>query len=174
MALDGVKVWVLDTSSLIESKDLISINRQWEAFKLLEKRVEEGRIAMPRQVIDEITTTDHPDLPGAWAPGMRAKLQHILRPDDQYMESVMAVAGDVIDQRKRHEDADPWVLALALQLKSEGIAVCIVTEDIVDRGSRISIASACGRLGLDWRRTREFLEHFGIPIKPEPKKREDG
>ncbi len=165
---------VLDTSSLIESKDLISINRQWEAFKLLEKRVEEGRIAMPRQVIDEITTTDHPDLPGAWAPGMRAKLRHTLRPDDRYMKRVMAVAGEVVDPSKKRDDADPWVLALALQLQSEGLAVCIVTEDTGDKDSHISVASACGRLGLGWMRTREFLEHFGIPIKPESKKREAG
>ena len=57
---------------------------------------------MPRQVIDEITTTDHPDLPGAWAPGgMRAKLRHTLRPDDRYMKRVMAVAGEVVDPSKK-------------------------------------------------------------------------
>ena len=166
MVPKGAVVWVLDTSSLIESKDLISINHQWEAFKTLETMVEKGYIAMPREVINEITNTTHPDLPGAWAPGVRAKLQYVPRPDDQYVERVMAVAGDVIDQRKRHEDADPWVLALALQLKSEGAAVCIVIEDTVDRDSHISIASACKRLGLDWVRTREFLENCGVPMVP--------
>ena len=67
----------------------------------------------------------------------------------------MSVAGDVVDVNKAGEDADPYVLALARQLESSGHTVCIVTEDTVDR-SRISIATACGRLQIDYCRVRDF------------------
>lgn len=129
--------------------------------------VASGRIALPGQVIKEITATAHPDLPGAWAPGVRALLQHPLIPDEQFLGRVTEVAGEVVDLNKPHKDADTYVLAIALQLQTDGWAVCIVTEDIVGRGRRLSIAAACRRLGLAWIPTREFLERCGIPIKRE-------
>ena len=166
MEPENTEVWVLDTSFLIRSKREISIYRQWEAFKLLETMAEGGRIAMPDQVIDEITNTKHPDLPGAWAPGVRPKIRLARRAADRYQERVMEVASGVIDQKKRGEDADPYVLALALQFQAEGHAVCIVAEDFVDR-HRLSMATACRRLGLAWTSTRPFLEGCGIPVKQE-------
>lgn len=161
-----MEVWVLDTSFLIKSKREISIFRQWEAFKRLEEMVEGGRIAMPNQVIDEITNTKHPDLPGAWAPGVRPKMRHAGRVADRHQKRVMEVASGVIDHKKRVEDADPYVLALALQLQTEGRSVCVVAEDFVDR-YRLSLATACRRLGLAWIPTREFLEGCGIPVQRE-------
>ncbi len=83
-----------------------------------------------------------------------------------YIAHVMAVAGDVIDVNKAKEDADPWVLALALHISADGYAVCIVTEDIVDR-NRISIATACSRLNIDWCRVRTFFEHCGVALLKE-------
>lgn len=146
---------------------VISIFQQWEAFKFLEKMVEGGRIAMPDQVIKEITTTSHPDLPGAWAPGVRAGLRHPQIPDKQILEHVTEVAGEVVDLNKPLKDADTYVLAIALQLQTDGWAVCIVTEDIVGRRRKLSIAAACRRLGLAWTSTRPFLEGCGIPVKQE-------
>lgn len=167
MKPENVGVWVLDSSFLIESKAVISILHQWEAFKLLEKMVETGRIAFPSQVVNEITATAHPDLPGAWAPGVRARLQHPQSPEDQYLGHVTEVAGGVVDLTKPHKDADSYVLALALQLQTEGWSVCIVTEDIVGRRRSLSIAAASRRLELAWVQTRGFLEECGIPVKSE-------
>ena len=107
-----------------------------------------------------------PDLPGAWAPGVRGSLQHPLDADYDHIKKVMSVAGEVVDVSKPDEDADPYVLALARQLKSSGYAVCIVTEDTVDR-SRISIATACGRLQIDYCRVRDFLDQCQIPLRKE-------
>lgn len=156
----------MDTSFLIRSKREISINRQWEAFKRLEEMVGGGLIAFPEQVVNEITNTKHPDLPGAWAPGVRSKLRYARRAAERYQERVLEVARGVIDRNKPGEDADPYVLALALHLRTEGRSVCIVTEDVVDR-HRLSMATACGRLGLAWVRTKGFLEECGIPVKAE-------
>ena len=118
---------------------------------------------MPRQMIKEVSEVTHPDMPGAWAAGVRTSLKHPLNVGDDYITHVMRVAGDVVDPNKDREDADPWVLALALQLADKQLITCIVTEDIVDR-HRISIATACSRLGLDWCSTRDFLGHCGIAM----------
>lgn len=154
-------MWVLDSSSLIRTKEIVSVSNQWAAFKHLEEMVKAGQIAMPRQVINEMSEIAHPDLPGAWAPGMRNNLQH--SQDVQYddLAHVMSLAGDVVDVNKSSEDADPYVLALAYGLQRTDIRTCIVTEDTVDR-NRISIATACQRLTLEWIGIREFLNHCSI------------
>lgn len=84
-----------------------------------------GQIAMPRQVIREIERTAHPDLPGAWAPGVRGALRHPLDVDFVHLRRVMAEAGQVVDPNKAEEDADPYVAALALHLAARGLDVVV-------------------------------------------------
>ena len=61
----------------------------------------------------------------------------------------MEKVGNVIEPDTDSDPADPYVLALALQLWRENKRVCVVTQDIVDRlPLKISIRSACARLGL--------------------------
>ena len=164
--MNADEVWILDSSALIKAKSIVAVNKQWAAFKLLEQMVIQGQIALPRQVINEMSEIAHPDLPGAWAPGVRGNLQHPLDAGYEYISHVMSVAGDVVDVNKASEDADPWVLALALHIRAGGHIVCIVTEDTVDR-NRISIATACGRLNIVWCRIRTFFEHCGIAVLKE-------
>ena len=163
---DDIDVWIVDSSALIAAKTIVSVANQWDAFKHLEQMVHDGQIAMPRQVINEVSELAHPDLPGAWAPGVRGSLRHPLDAHYSHVREVMSVAGDVVDPYKAGEDADPYVLALARQLKSDDHAVCIVTEDTVDR-NRISIATACMRLEIDCCRVRDFLEWCQIPLRRE-------
>lgn len=160
------EVWVLDTSALVDFKALISVSDQWITFKELEQLVASGAIAMPRQVVNEASELAHPDLPGAWAPGMRSALQHPLDPDYRFVQHVMSAAGDVVDSTKMKEEADPYVLALALQLLDEGHDPCVVTSDEVDHlPIRIALTTACDRLGIRHSTPREFLESIGVSTK---------
>lgn len=127
------RVWILDTSALVEAKSALSVADQWQTFKQLEDMVRAGTVALPRLVIREISEIAHPDLPGAWAPGVRDIQQHPLDPEWEHVQRVMAEAGDVVDPNKTKDDADPYVLALALQLALQGLDVSVVTEDRVDR-----------------------------------------
>lgn len=157
------RVWVLDTSALVEAKAALSVADQWQTFKQLEDMVRAGAVAMARLVIREISEIAHPDLPGAWAPGVRDIQQHPLDPEWEHVQRVMAEAGDVVDPNKTKEDADPYVLALALQLLEQGHDVCVVTEDRVDR-NRIAVTTACDRLGVSHCSVRDFLTGLGIKI----------
>lgn len=158
------RVWILDTSALVEGKAALSVTDQWQTFKLLEDMVRAGTVAMPRLVIREISEIAHPDLPGAWAPGVRDIQQHPLDPGWEHVQRVMAEAGDVVDPNKTKEDADPYVLALALQLLEQGHGVCVVTEDRVDH-NRIAMTTACERLGISHCSVRDFLGGLGVRTK---------
>ena len=111
-----VEVWVLDSSALIDAKTILTVGSQWAAFKQLEQMVLDGKIALPRQVIREMSQIAHPDLPGAWASGVRGQLRHPLDSGYEHIAQVMEAADGVVDVNKSGEDADPWVLALALHL----------------------------------------------------------
>jgi len=50
---DEVDVWIIDSSALVKAKTIVAVNRPWASFKHLEQMVIEGRIALPRQVINE-------------------------------------------------------------------------------------------------------------------------
>ena len=172
---DEQRVWVLDTSALVRFKQLISVSEQWAAFKHLEGLVTQGTIAMPRQVIAEVTEIAHPDLPGAWAPGVRRLLRHPLEPDDEFILHVMQAAGDVVDPQSDKDVADPWVCALALQLQRNSYDAVVVTEDVVDRQPiKTSLATVCRRLGIQSCSAREFLDSHGVKIRKEPGDEEDG
>lgn len=158
------RVWILDTPALVEAKSALSVADQWQTFKLLEDMVRAGTVTMPRLVIREISEIAHPDLPGAWAPGVRDIQQHPLDPQWEHVQRVMAEAGDVVDPNKPKEDADPYVLALALQLIEQGHDVCVVTEDRVDR-NRIAVTTACDRLGIANSSVRDFLGSLGVKTK---------
>lgn len=158
------RVWILDTSALVEAESALSVADQWQTFKLLEDMVRVGTVAMPRLVIREISRIAHPDLPGAWASGVRAIQQHPLDPEWEHVQRVMAEAGDVVDPNKTKDDADPYVLALALQLVQHGHDVCVVTEDRVDR-NRIAVTTACDHLGIAHCSVRDFLGGLGVKAK---------
>ena len=104
------RVWVLDTSALVDFKALISVADQWTTFKLLE------------------------DL--------------------------------VADPTKTTEEADPYVLALALHLRDQERDPCVVTSDQVDRMPlKIALTTACDRLSINYMSPREFLEGIGVQTK---------
>ena len=154
---DGIDVWVLGTHPLIS---LIKGGfKNAAVMQLVVKLAKKQRLAIPRQVVWKMGSII-PDSPKF---GMLFKDAPI--PAARFMKQVMADAGAVVEPDQVTDDPAPWVLALALHRRAEGDSVCVVSEDVTDRHS-LSVASACGRLGLDWVRTREFLEYCGVPMVP--------
>jgi rRNA maturation endonuclease Nob1 len=165
MKLPDPEVWLTDTSSIINLKILIPKNKQWNAFKSLEDRVREGKIAFPRQVIKEVSDFAHPDVPGVWVQPMRTLVQYDINPGDEYIRAVMATAGDLVEEGALKEVADPYLLAMALELR-ETKSIMVVTDDVVDRlPLKIAMTTACERLDLPWCRTTDFLSSLGLPSK---------
>ena len=159
---DEMQVLVLDASAIIQIKRDVQVTHQWSLFRLLENKFHNGEIAFPPQVSAELRRAPHPDAPGVWACGME-----MLRPKgfdvdqvESYLGQVMAIAPDVIDPKKPddEEDADPYVLALALKEIKSGLDVEVVTEDRNDYADHIALTTACDRLGIGHVSLEEFLE----------------
>lgn len=162
--MDYGRIWLPDSSPLVNMKKVVRVTQQWEVFKAMEEMVLRGELTFPRQVIDEIGDQPHPDMPGAWVQGVKNHRREPREPSFETVTQVMAQAGEVVDSTKTSEDADPYVIALAIDLMEEGLRPTVVTDDIVDRPPiKIAMATACGILGVETVTLPEFLDALDFP-----------
>jgi hypothetical protein len=131
-----------------------------------------GRLTFPSQVVDELYPSSSPDIAGMWAHAHKGLRQH-MDPGYDTLRLVLAEIArqfgldkPLADPSKTSEDADPWIVAQAVELKETGLLEAVVTEDRRDRGT-ISVTTACRHLGLPCVATLHFLNHCGAPPEPD-------
>jgi len=162
-------IWVIDTSSIIEVREIVPAvpaRHRRSVFDKLDGLVEDGRLVYPVQVVEELgryKSATAPDLPYQWAKKNQSRATRhgtqftVLR---QIMEHPQ-VKGVVDTEKVGIEDADPYVLALAVHLRSDHV-VTALTEDRKDRPDKMSMNTACGLLQLVCLPMKAFLVHVGI------------
>lgn len=111
------EVRIIDTSALIRLKKLLPVADQWLLLTRMSVLVEKGLLAFPRQVASEMEAARHPDAPGVWAAGNRGWSCHP-SPPDEYLAEVLGAA-QLTDPNAESdpEPADPYVVAMALEIK---------------------------------------------------------
>ena len=158
--------WVIDSSSLMDIKSKTSHDLRVRLFPTLTAMAMGGRIRLPRQVVDEMkrgVQTRHRDEALDWVLACESRVCAI-EPSLEDVKAVMAQVGDVVDHEKDagENDADPYMLALALNVKRTGLDVRIVTEDRTDKAMKMSLATAAGILGIPRVPLAGFLRAEGI------------
>jgi hypothetical protein len=151
---------VLDTSVLIEFKRIVRIEDQFRLLEKMRDLVRTGVLVFPPQVARELGYGQFPDAPGAWIMAARDDVCHA-PPSETTLREVLRVAEQLVDvETEDREVADPYVCAMALELaRYEGCRVVVATNDRIDRlPVKISLASACDRLGLEHWTADEFIE----------------
>lgn len=122
-------------------------------FSELTKLVHAGQLIYPVEVINELGATQgsSPFYPHVWAEGHRARAT----PKGSLLSQVRELLKDpqisrVLDPDKTSgaEEADLYVLALAVDRKAEGDEVVVLSEERRDRGNKLSVNTACGLLRL--------------------------
>lgn len=164
--LDDTNIWIVDASSLIEIKKNFELTTQQEAFKLLEDMVFKGQIAIPNQVIKEICQYKTPDTVSHWVQKIKPKLKYSSKVEPKFVKMIQEEYTNFSDPDKEIDDADPYVVALACQLRDQGKIPCVVTEDIVDRKTK-AIFSVCTEEKINCIDIREFLSRLGVLTKPQ-------
>jgi len=137
-------IWVFDTSGLIELNGVPRGERPAILSKLTEL-AREGRLRMPKQVIDELQRGS--DELVAWAKTVEAEAA-LGAPTFEEVQAVLAVVPDVLDPHKDSgaDEADPYVLAMAVRLKATEADVRIVTQETRDKPGKTSLRTAAGIL----------------------------
>jgi hypothetical protein len=174
MTLPGLlpeRIFVIDTSSVIEVRRLFSqANRaaRERVYERLSQLVRTGSLTFPELVCEELARgheglADQDDAPFAWGQVNRgAAVSDAELFDDA--KAVLAAAPNLLDRDKTSgaDEADPYVVGLALKHAREGRQVAVVADDRNDTPDKTSIQSACGLVGIPAMSMRAFLGHLGI------------
>lgn len=165
-----VDISIIDTSSIIHLREL-PITRADLPITLsrLTNLVNTDKLVYPKEVIPELGRYVNPDSrlkqPLDWA---RSNSSHATRFDVplEFMKSVLEKVPTVNDPDKLGvEEADPYVLALAVYLRTQGMEVTVLTEETHDRPDKMSMTTACGHLRLIRLPIEEFLKINGVWIR---------
>ncbi|HYM25814.1 MAG TPA: DUF4411 family protein [Vicinamibacterales bacterium] len=146
-------VWVLDTSSLIAIKSTVPrVNRE-RLFEAMTTLAHSAELCFPREVLAELRRNledkRQPDPPSQWAISVEAEACSVAPTFDD-VKAVLAMVPDVLDPDKESgvDEADPYVLALAVKLRAEGYDARVVTQEARDAPKKLSLNTACGMLGV--------------------------
>lgn len=157
---------MIDSSSLMDIKSKTSNEVRPTLYARLTFLAGEGRIRLPREVVDEMkrgAQPRHRDEALEWVVAREAQICGV-EPTVEELRAIMQEVGDVVDHEKDsgEDDADPYVLALAVKLQAGGLRVRVVTEDRKDRQRKVSLTTAAGILGVPCVPLSGFMRAEGI------------
>ncbi|MEW5937360.1 MAG: DUF4411 family protein [Candidatus Thermoplasmatota archaeon] len=145
-------VWyIIDTSSLIELNKHNPMDIYPGVWQKLEWLVKSKRLFAPKEVYNEVSQTD--DLLFKWA---KSQSQMFVEPTKQQIEIVKEILEKYprLVKLDRKYDADPWVIALAIEMSRSKQATLVqikrivVTEEKI-RGNKIKIPYVCQKFTIE-------------------------
>ena len=167
-------VWIIDTSSIAEIRRKIpGVPERKAIFLKLDEVAASGALVFPQQVLDELERGRYKDV---YDHGFEWTKRHAHRckRNEPLHAHVREVLSDpqirrVLDPDKDHEEADPYILALAIKLRESGFTVGVITEDVKTRPDKLGLKDACGLLMIPSISVLPYLEQQGIwPLPSEP------
>lgn len=148
---DDFRVWVVDTSSLIQVRQSgLPAAEQTRVFDTLAARAQAGLLVFPPQVREELEWNERDRASDAARDWVRRVREFAERPAEfETVRRVLARAPLLIDANSKRDQADPYVIALALDTQSLG-GVSILSDDYRDRSDgrgghqKLSVATVAG------------------------------
>ncbi len=140
------QLWVIDSSSLICVREKYSAAKEETVFEQLGVYATNGKMFFPPEVCGELErgaeSEANPDAVLRWVLAHKRRCERVATPEN--IRRVLAKVEELIDVDSPHEQADPYVLAVAVDLQIGGFHVCIITDDRRDKPKRLSLATASG------------------------------
>lgn len=149
--------------------------RKTEILNSLKSLVDDGKLVYPVQVVDEVSRHSRSEQ-SRWVSENKGRASRY-GTDYNALKEIMShkIASKVIDVSKHDNvnEADPYLLELALRLKnrphlplglesSSDCAVTLITEEVKNKASKVSLSQAAGVLGIPCLRMEFFLLNEGI------------
>lgn len=146
---DGVPDVGSDTSSIIAVRFSFFRPEQASVMNGLAALVTDGRVLFPREVIGELERYADRENPAlVWAK-MHQEPACQMQPALESVGAVLVQVPEALDVDKEGvEEADVYVLAMALELLNKDIDVRVVTEEFKTMGSKMNLGSAAGFLRI--------------------------
>jgi hypothetical protein len=154
-------IYIIDSSSLIDLNRHNPIDVFPSVWKNLESLISKDRLVAPSEVLNEITQGD--DQLSKW---VKEHANFFRDPTENQIEIVKNILKSYpsMVREDREYDADSWVIALAIEMKSNAqqtllpIKRIVVTEEKI-RGENVRIPFVCQKYQVD---TIDIIEMFRI------------
>jgi len=159
------EVWVVDTSSIIEIRRRLTREDQRTVYVSLTALVDANHLVFPVQVLNELKRWANPtgdDPPLKWTESVEDRA--VSNPAWSTVAEVLRQVPEVLDPDKTSgaEEADPYILARALELKRDGRDVTVITEEKTNKPRKLSLSTAAGILKLPAVTMLPFLKSQGL------------
>ena len=144
-------VYIVDTSSLVKlnrNNPIDVFPSIWEKLKLLS---DNNRLIAPKEVFNEIKQND--DMLSKWAKQQKKMFKEPTQKQIIIVQEILKDYPALIDAERKY-DADPWVVALAIEMSSNQqttlvtIKRIVVTEEKL-RGNQIKIPFVCNQKSIE-------------------------
>lgn len=144
-------VYIIDTSSLVKlnrNNPIDVFPSIWEKLKYL---ADNNRLITPREVFNEIKQND--DMLSKWAKNQKKMFKEPTQKQIELVQEILKDFPALIDTERKF-DADPWVIALAIELSSSSqqtiftIKRIVVTEEKL-RENRVRIPFVCNKKSIE-------------------------
>lgn len=166
-------IYVMDTSGLLDLKRDLSQEPKEEkerVWKAVRERMDRGNVVFPVHVLWELKRHHHETEKDDWPyeTVAAADPDKAMPFSDMDMTSevrrVLASCSAVLDAKKASgaDEADPWVVAMALKLVEDGERVVVVSDDRKDTVVKMSLRTACGIHGIGTISARAFAHQTAI------------
>ena len=141
-------IWVLDTCSIIEVRRSTQKSNRAQIFQRMTRLVTEGRLVYPPEVVTELKR--YADTQLAWAEQNASTAHSNGRCSLVDVKEILAEVPEVLDPDKDsgQDEADPYVLAVARNLRKDGRDARVITEERRDTNKKMSVNTAAGILGI--------------------------
>lgn len=138
-------IYIIDTSSLIELNKHNPMDVYHTPWKKMDGLVKSKRLVAPREVLDEIIRFD--DALAGWAKKHPDMFKNPTKEQIKIVKEILKKYPSLIKKGKRFA-ADPWVIALAIEMISSPqstlfeVKRIVVTEEKI-RGNKVRIPYVC-------------------------------
>ncbi|EQB70165.1 MAG: hypothetical protein AMDU4_FER2C00261G0002 [Ferroplasma sp. Type II] len=154
-------IYIMDSSSLIELNRHNPIDVFPSVWKNMESLISKGLLVAPTEVLYEITERD--DQLAKWAKTQTSFFRAPTQKQIEILKGILKAYPSMVREDRKY-DADPWVIALAIEMTTNSqqtltpIKRIVVTEEKL-RGEKIRIPYVCQKYNID---SIDIIEMFRI------------
>jgi len=154
-------IYVIDSSSLINLNRYSPIDVFPSVWKNLESLISQDRLVAPLEVLNEITQKD--DQLSKWVKEQTNFFRDVTEKQTEIAREILKLYPSIVRVDRKY-DADSWVIALAIEMKSDPQQTLVHKKIIVvtgekNRGERVRIPYVCQKYQVD---AIDIMEMFRI------------
>jgi predicted nucleic acid-binding protein len=151
--------YVVDTNIIFDlSRRVYPPRLRQEANAVVDRLLAAGSIVSHSEVFQEIKLGAKPgDVALTWAEAHEQIFVDLTPAQEDYLVKVLAEHPDILDPKKTGPDADPMLVALALEIGG----VVVTGDGATERSGKTKVKDVCGAYGIRCIDVDEFLTENG-------------